>query len=76
MRVARIVVKNFRTFQRLDVNVENDLCCIIGENNTGKTAILRAIQICLDISLPSTLRIARRFGRNFVLPHVTMLPEV
>ena len=56
MRVARIVIKNFRTFQRLDVNVENDLCCIIGENNTGKTAILRAIQICLDISLPSTLR--------------------
>lgn len=56
MHVARIVIKNFRTFQRLDVNVENDLCCIIGENNTGKTAILRAIQICLDISLPSTLR--------------------
>lgn len=56
MRVARIVIKNFRTFHRLDVNVENDLCCIIGENNTGKTAILRAIQICLDISLPSTLR--------------------
>ncbi|WP_376743893.1 ATP-dependent endonuclease [Ensifer canadensis] len=56
MRVARIIIKNFRTFQSLDVNVENDLCCIIGENNTGKTAILRAIQICLDISLPSTFR--------------------
>ena len=56
MRVARIVIKNFRTFHCLDVNVENDLCCIIGDNKTGKTAILRAIQICLDISLPSTLR--------------------
>lgn len=48
MRVARIVIQNFRTFASLDVNVADDLCCIIGENNTGKTAILRAIQICLD----------------------------
>jgi putative ATP-dependent endonuclease of OLD family len=56
MRVARIVIQNFRTFASLDVNVADDLCCIIGENNTGKTAILRAIQICLDNMLPSTFR--------------------
>jgi len=56
MRVARIVIQNFRTFASLDVNVADDLCCIIGENNTGKTAILRAIQICLDNMLPSSFR--------------------
>ncbi len=56
MRVTRIVIQNFRTFASLDVNVADDLCCIIGENNTGKTAVLRAIQICLDNLLPSTFR--------------------
>lgn len=56
MRVARIVLQNFRTFSSLDVNIADDLCCIIGENNTGKTAILRAIQICLDNMLPSSFR--------------------
>src|SRR3546814_19835463 len=56
MRLTRIVIQNFRTFALLDVNVADDLCCIIGENNTGKTAILRAIQICLDNMLPSSFR--------------------
>ena len=56
MRVARIVIQNFRTFALLDVNVADDFCCIIGENNTGKTAILRAIQLCLDNMLPSSFR--------------------
>ncbi len=56
MRVVRIVIRKFRTFALLDVNIENDFCCIIGENNTGKTAILRAIQLCLDSTLPSNLR--------------------
>lgn len=56
MRVARIVLQNFRAFSSLDVNITDDLCCIIGENNTGKTAILRAVQICLDNLLPSSFR--------------------
>lgn len=60
MRVARIVIRNFRTFASLDVNVAEDLCCIIGENNTGKTAILRAIQLCLDNALPSSFRALQR----------------
>ena len=64
MRISRIVIRNFRAFQSLDINVENELCCIIGENNTGKTAILRAIQICLDISLPSTFRSLQREDIN------------
>lgn len=56
MRISRIVVRNFRALKEVDIDVENDLTCIIGENNTGKTAILRAIQICTDVSLPSIFR--------------------
>ena len=37
MRISRIVVQNYRGLQNVDFNVENDLACIIGENNTGKT---------------------------------------
>lgn len=56
MKVSRVIIKNFRTFSSLDISISNDLCCIIGENNTGKSAILRAIQICLDNTLPSVFR--------------------
>lgn len=45
--ISRIKIKNFRNF--LDVNVDlNHKQVIIGENNTGKTNFLRAIQLILD----------------------------
>ncbi len=56
MQISRIVIRNFRLFRELDIKVNDDLCCIIGENNTGKTAVFRAIQICLDVALPSVFR--------------------
>ena len=56
MQISRIIVRNFRSFEQLDIKVNDDLCCIIGENNTGKTGLFRAIQICLDVGLPSAFR--------------------
>ena len=56
MRISRIVVQNYRGLQSADVGIDNDLACIIGENNTGKTALLRAVQMCLDVSFPSMFR--------------------
>ena len=56
MHISRLVIRNFRLFEALDITVNSDLCCIIGENNSGKTALFRAIQICLDVALPSVFR--------------------
>ena len=64
MKISRIVIKNYRAIETLDINVDNDLCCLIGENNTGKTAIMRAIQICIDVSLPGYFRSLSREDIN------------
>lgn len=56
MKISRVVIKNFRAFAALDVKINEDVSYIIGENNVGKSAIVRAIQICLDVSLPSIYR--------------------
>lgn len=56
MKISRIVIRNFRALRHLDVEVADNLCCIIGENNVGKSAVLHAIQICLDVSLPGYFR--------------------
>lgn len=56
MQISRVVVRNYRALENVDVSVCEDLCCVIGENNTGKSALLRAIQICLDVSLPTSYR--------------------
>lgn len=56
MRISRIVIRNFRSFEHLDVPVLAGTTCIIGENNTGKTNLLHAIRICIDSSLSSAYR--------------------
>ena len=56
MYISRIVIRNFRSFQFLDVPLESGTTCVIGENNTGKTNLLHAIRLCIDTSLSSTYR--------------------
>ena len=56
MKISRIVIRNFRVLKNLDVEIADNLCCIIGENNVGKSAVLHAIQMCLDLTLPGYFR--------------------
>jgi putative ATP-dependent endonuclease of the OLD family len=56
MRLSRVVIKNFRYFENLDVAIPDGATCIIGENNTGKSNFLHAIRLCIDAGLPSTYR--------------------
>lgn len=56
MHISRVVVRNFRSFEHLDVPVSAGTTCVIGENNSGKTNFLRAIRICIDANCPSRYR--------------------
>jgi putative ATP-dependent endonuclease of OLD family len=56
MRISRIVIRNFRSFAHLDVTLGKGPTCVIGENNTGKSNLLHAIRLCLDVNLSSSYR--------------------
>lgn len=56
MKISRIVIRNFRSFEYLDVPISAGTTCVIGENNTGKSNFLHAIRLCLDVGLSSTYR--------------------
>jgi putative ATP-dependent endonuclease of OLD family len=56
VRVDRVVIRNFRSFELLDVRISELTTCIIGENNAGKSNFLQAVRICIDASLSSTYR--------------------
>lgn len=56
MRISRVVIRNFRSFQHLDVPLSAGTTCLIGENNTGKSNFLHAIRLCIDAGLSSTYR--------------------
>jgi len=56
VRLSRVVIKNFRSFEHLDVAIPDGTTCIIGENKTGKSNFLHAIRLCIDAGLQSTYR--------------------
>jgi len=56
MQICRIVVKNFRSLKYLDAPVALRTSCVIGENNTGKSNLIHALRLCLDVTLSSTYR--------------------
>ena len=56
MYISRIVIRNFRNFSNLDTHLYPGVTCVLGENNTGKTNLLRALRIVLDSNLSSQYR--------------------
>ena len=47
MRLRELKIKNFRKLNDLTVSFPKGLCVVVGENNTGKTAIIDALRLLL-----------------------------
>jgi putative ATP-dependent endonuclease of the OLD family len=56
MQLSRIVVKGYRSIALMDVVLKEKTSCIIGENNTGKSNLIQALRLCLDVNLSSAYR--------------------
>lgn len=56
MHIRRVVIKSFRNLRSLDVSLEPDMTCVVGENNSGKTNFLTALRLALDANLPNYRR--------------------
>ncbi|HIJ85371.1 MAG TPA: AAA family ATPase, partial [Magnetococcales bacterium] len=46
MKLRRLQIENFRGITKLDMSLK-DTTVLIGENNTGKTAVLEALRFAL-----------------------------
>lgn len=49
MRLSKITIENFRGIKRTDVKLDRDMTVLVGENNAGKTSVLEALRLCLDV---------------------------
>lgn len=47
MRLYKLYIRNFRKIENLTVNFPRGLCVMVGENNSGKTAIIDALRLML-----------------------------
>lgn len=58
MHISRAHVENFRLFSELSVDLNPGLNVIIGENNSGKTALIDSIRLTLDTNSAEWTRIS------------------
>ncbi|MBD2295444.1 AAA family ATPase [Anabaena sphaerica FACHB-251] len=43
MHIQKVIIKNFRCFEHLEVNLDSDINIFVGNNGSGKSALLDAI---------------------------------
>lgn len=59
MYISELKLKNFRKYQNVNIKFNEGLNVIVGENNSGKTAIIDAIRILLGTQGNEFYRIER-----------------
>src|ERR1700731_2382233 len=58
MRISRVVIQNFRSFEALSVSLLWKTTCVIGENNTGKTNLPSSYKSLIPADIHSTVDIS------------------
>lgn len=52
MKIKRVYIENYRSIKKLDFS-PNNYCVLVGENNAGKSNVLKAINLVLGESWPT-----------------------
>ena len=58
MHISKINIENFRLFKEFSVDLNPGLNVLVGENNSGKTAVIDAIRLTLDTNSAEWTRIS------------------
>ena len=65
IRLTRLRIRNFRCIRDLTLDFD-EMTVLIGENNSGKTAVLRAIELCLDRMRGPNSRVFEEYDYHLV----------
>ncbi len=76
MRIDRLVIENFKKFERLEVEFPQRFTLLVGENGAGKTAVLDALAVAASIWLvePPDSRLMGS-SRNILRHEIRLVPE-
>ncbi len=67
MLLTQLEIRNFRGIEELTLPLD-DLCVLIGENNSGKSTVLDALRICLTRSLMRRARVFEEYDYHLPDP--------
>lgn len=48
MHIKKIIIDNFRSFKKFELNLNSHLNILVGDNEVGKSTLLEAINLCLS----------------------------
>ena len=65
MFLKQLDIKNFRGIEEISLPLD-DLCVLIGENNTGKSSVLDALRICLTRTLTRRSAVFEEYDYHLV----------
>jgi putative ATP-dependent endonuclease of OLD family len=51
MKIKKLILKNFRSYENFDIDFQDDINVIIGRNDVGKSTILEALEIFFNNDL-------------------------
>ncbi|MEU7746716.1 AAA family ATPase [Nonomuraea sp. NPDC049158] len=66
MRIARVLIRNFRNFAHLEIEAFPGNAVLVGENGIGKSNFLYGLRLVLDPDLPDS---ARRLRKEDICEH-------
>ena len=59
MKIEKLIIKNYKIFNDITIQMNNDVNIFVGENDSGKTTILEALSIVLTGKLNGSAIISR-----------------
>jgi predicted ATP-dependent endonuclease of OLD family len=62
MHIQKVIIKNFRCFEHLEVNLDPDINIFVGNNGSGKSALLDAIAAAM---YPYVVQIQQIAGKKY-----------
>ncbi|NVJ93187.1 MAG: AAA family ATPase [Methylocystaceae bacterium] len=79
MHIEKLIIKNFKKFRDAEFKFNSDTNIIVGDNDSGKSTLLEAIEICLNCTFhgrPLTGELTAEFFNNEVVNEFLILDDV
>ena len=73
MYIAELTISNFRSFNKTTLNFNDGINVIIGQNNAGKTTVIKALDILFNNSSSKRLNI-NDFNRSASIEELKVCP--
>ena len=73
MYIAELTISNFRSFNKTTLNFNDGINVIIGQNNAGKTTVIKALDILFNNSSSKRLNI-NDFNRSASIEELKSVP--